>query len=145
MLKFFVNKNTNKDSLSFQLRSISGKLPTLKNKKNHNLSLTRIRRKRKLPIQEPIETVIIRAQTHFETVGGLNTIQIEIEDDRAINMLKKKQKNVTYKLTPLGILFPALIKNDTEQVFITCRKLNDVRKALINYKIYVLVGIIDFK
>ena len=143
MLKFFVNKNTNKDSLSFQLRSISGKLPTLKNKKNHNLSLTRIRRKRKLPIQEPIETVIIRAQKHFETIGGLNPIQIEIEDDRAINMLKK-HKNVTYKLTPLGILFPALIKNDTEQVFITCRKLNDVRKALINNKIYVLVGIIDF-
>ena len=57
----------------------------------------------------------------------------------------KKHKNVTYKLTPLGILFPALIKNDTEQVFITCRKLNDVRKALINNKIYVLVGIIDFK
>ena len=42
LLKFLVNKHTNKDSLSFQLTSISGKLPTLKEKKNHNLSLTRM-------------------------------------------------------------------------------------------------------
>ena len=34
--------------LSFQLTSISGNLPTLKDKKIHNLSLTRIGKKRKL-------------------------------------------------------------------------------------------------
>ena len=89
LLKFFVNKNTNKDSLSFQLTSISGNLPTLKDKKIHNLSLTKIGRKSKLPMQEPIETIIIRAQQNFEIVGGLNPIQIEIEDDRVANMLKK--------------------------------------------------------
>ena len=89
LLKFFVNKNTNKDSLSFQLTSISGNLPTLKDKKIHNLSLTKIGRKSKLPMQEPIETIIIRAQQNFEIVGGLNPIQIEIEDDRVVNMLKK--------------------------------------------------------
>ena len=48
-----------------------------------------------------------------------------------------------YKLTPLGILFPAWIKK--QQVFITCRELNDVKKALINSKIYGLLGIIDTK
>ena len=59
-------------------------------------------------------------------------------------------------MTPLGILFPALvyyfttgyiisIKNNTEQVFITCRGLNDVKKELINSKIYGLLGIIDLK
>ena len=57
----------------------------------------------------------------------------------------KKHKNVTYKLTPLGTLFPASIKNDTEQVFIICRELNDVEKALINSKIYRLLGIIDLE
>ena len=41
-------------------------------------------RKRKLPIQEPIETVIIRAQQNFEIVRGLNPMQIEIEDDRVV-------------------------------------------------------------
>ena len=39
-------------------------------------------------MQEPIETVIIRAQQNFEIVGGLNPIQIEIEDDQVLNMLK---------------------------------------------------------
>ena len=50
----------------------------------------------------------------------MNPAQIEIEYDRVVNLIKK-QKNVAYKLTPLGILFPSSIKNDTEQIFITCR------------------------
>ena len=48
-------------------------------------------------------------------------------------------------MTPLGILFPASIKNNTEQGFTTCRELNDVKKALINSKIYGLLGITDLK
>ena len=95
-------------------------------------------------MQEPIEMVIIRAQQNFEIVGGLNPIQVEIEDDRVLNMLKK-HKNAMYKLTPLVILFPASIKNNTEQIFITCRELNDVKKFLINSKIYGLLGIIVLK
>ena len=47
-----------------------------------------------------------------------------------------------YKLTPFGILFPASIKNNTEQVFIMCRELNE---ALIKSKIYCLLEIIDLK
>ena len=62
-----------------------------------------------------------------------------------VGNILKKHKNVLYKLTPLGILFPASIKNNTEQVFITCRELNDVKKALINSKIYGLLGITDLK
>ena len=50
-----------------------------------------------------------------------------------------------YKLTPFGILFPASIKNNTEQVFIMCRELNDVKEALIKSKIYCLLEIIDLK
>ena len=128
--------------MSFQLTSISGKLPTLKDKKIHNLSLTRVERKRKLLMEEPIETVIIRGKQNFKIVGRLNPIQIKNEDDRVVIILKR-YKNVMYKLTTLGILFPALIKNNTEQVFTTCTKLNDVKKALINSQIYGLLGIID--
>ena len=50
-----------------------------------------------------------------------------------------------YKWTLLGILFTTSITNDTEQIFITCRELNDVKKAIINNKIYGLLGIIDLK
>ena len=47
-------------------------------------------------MQEPIETVIIRAQQSLEVAGGLNPVQIETEGDRILNMLKK-HKNVIYK------------------------------------------------
>ena len=93
---------------------------------------------------EPIETIIICAQQSFETTYGFNPIQIEIEDDRVLYVLKQ-YKNAAYKLTLLGVLFPASIKNDTEQIFITCRELDDVKKSLINSKIYGLLGIIDLK
>ena len=33
---------------------------------------------------EPIETVIICAQQSFEIAGGLNLVEIEIEDDRVL-------------------------------------------------------------
>ena len=52
---------------------------------------------------------------------------------------------MVYRLTPLGTLFPASVKNDTEQIFITCRELNNVKKSLINSKIYELIGITDLK
>ena len=56
----------------------------------------------------------------------------------------KKYKNGFYKLTPLGIR--ASIENNTEQIFITCRGLNDVKKYLINSKIYgLLLGNINLK
>ena len=42
-------------------------------------------------------------------------------------------------------MFPESIKNDTEQIFITSRELNDVKKSLINSKIYGLLWIIDLK
>ena len=89
-------------------------------------------------------TMIICTQQWFEIAGGLNPVQIEIDDDRILNMLKK-YKNVRYRLRPLGLLFPGSIKNDTEQIFTTCRELNDVKKTLINCKIYGLLGIIDLK
>ena len=66
-------------------------------------------------MQEPIQTIIVRAQQNFDVVGRLNPIQIEIEDDRILNALKK-YKNVIYKITPVGLLFPALIKNNTKQI-----------------------------
>ena len=52
------------------------------------MSLTRIGEKRKRRMAEPVETIIIRAQQSFEIDGGLNPVQIEIEDDRVLNILK---------------------------------------------------------
>ena len=89
LLAFLVEKDTIRNNLSFQLTNISGNIPKIKGSKIYNFSITRLGRKRKLPMQEPIETIIVRAQQNFDIVGGLNPVQIEIEDDRILNALKK--------------------------------------------------------
>ena len=78
--------------------------------------MKRIERKRKLPTQGPVETAIIRVQQNFEIARDYS--------DR--NRRWIYYKNAVCNLTPLGILFPASTKNKTEQVFITCRELNDI-------------------
>ena len=138
ILKFYINNDTTKNSLSFQLTSVSRKLPKSKDRKIYNLSLTKIGEKRKRRMEEAIETVIICSQQSFEIAGVLNPVQIEIEDDRILNMLKR-YKNVVYRLTSLGLFFPASTKNDTEQIFITCREVNNIKKALKNSKSYGLL------
>ena len=57
--------------------------------------MTKIGEKRKREIPEPIETVIICAQQSFEIDDGLNPVQIELDDDRVLNILKR-YKNVRY-------------------------------------------------
>ena len=78
-LKVYFDKEATRNSLSFQLTSISGKIPTLKDSKICNVSLTRIGEKRKRNMTEPIETVIIRTQQIFETASGINPVKIEIK------------------------------------------------------------------
>ena len=46
-------------------------------------------------------------------------------------------------MTPLGILFPSSVTNDTKQIFVTCRELNNAKTALMNGKIYNILGIIN--
>ena len=92
--------------------------------------------------QEPIEMIIIRAQQDFDIDGGLNPVQIQIRHDTILNQLKI-YKNVVYKITPLGMLFPASIKNDTNLIFITANNLSGVKKAILNYKTYNILAEID--
>ena len=91
---------------------------------------------------QPIGTVVIRAQQSFEVVGGLNLIKNEIEDDRILNILKK-YKDIIHEITPVGLLFSARIKNDTNQIFVTSKELNGVKKSILNGKVYYLFSMID--
>ena len=94
---------------------------------------------------ETIEIVIIREQQKFEIENELNTVEIQINDVRILNILKNPKKNVKYRLTTLGMLFSASVKNDTEKIFVTSRELNDIKKSLLNGKIYGLIGIINLQ
>ena len=93
-------------------------------------------------MSEPIELLIIRVQQNFDTEGGLNPIQIEKKDDRITTILKK-YKNVIYKITPLEILFPATVTNDTEQIFIIGKNLSGIKKSILNQKIVEILAVID--
>ena len=90
-MKFFVDKDKNKNSLSFKLTNISGKIPKLKEKRVGNFSLTKIGQKRKRQMAEPIETVIIQAQQNFNSkIYGL----LEIINLKKINNWKKLRVNL---------------------------------------------------
>ena len=93
-------------------------------------------------LSEPLETVIIRAQQDFDVVGGLNPMQVQIGDDTVLNILRK-YKNVAYKITPLALLFPASIKNDTSHIFVTTTKISRAKKAILSYKNYDVLADID--
>ena len=93
-------------------------------------------------MSEAIELLIIRAQQNFDIQGGLIPIQIEKKDDRVTTILKK-YKNVIYKITPLEILFPATVTNDTEQIFIIGKNLSGIKKSILNQKIVEILAVID--
>ena len=87
-----MQKDTIKNSLDFQLTNINGNLPKIRDGKIYNFSLTTVGRKRKVPMTEPIESVIIREQQKFELYDVLHRIEIDINDYRIINLIKKAQK-----------------------------------------------------
>ena len=142
VLKFLVEKNSQISNLKFQLAQINGSNVKTTDNKIHHFSITKLGKKRKRQMSEPIETIIIRAQQDFDVDGGLNPIQVEIKDDNIINLLKK-YKNVVYKITPIGLLFPASLTNDTTQVFVLGKNLSGVKKSILNEKIFDILAVID--
>ena len=101
-LKFFIEKDTVKKNLSLQLKHIDGSKVKTSDEKAHHFSITKLGKRKKTKMVEPIESVIIRAQQNFDVDGRLNLIQIEIKYDLIINILKK-YKNVIYTIIPLGL------------------------------------------
>ena len=63
-------------------------------------------------------------------------------DDTVINK-SNKYKQIKYRFTPLGLLFPVRTQNDTNQIFFTCREFNKAKTALINRKILSILGVIS--
>ena len=139
-----MEKNSLKSNLKFQHAQINGSEVKTSDNKIHNFSITKLGKKRKRNMQEPIETIIVRAQQNFDINGGLNLIEIEIKGNRITNLLKK-YKNVIYKITPLGILFLASITNDTTQIFILGKNLSGVKKSILNKKSFNVLAIVDLK
>ena len=140
-LKFLVEKKSLKSNLKFQLAQIDRSEVKTSDNKIHHFSIIKLGKRRKKGMSELIETIIIRAQQDFDVAGGLNSVQIEIKDDS--NYILKKYKNVVYKITALGILFPASVTNDTSQIFVLGKKLSGVKKSILNKKLFDILAVID--
>ena len=141
-LKFLIEKKSLKDNLKLQLAHVDGSEVKTSDKKIHDFSITKLGKRKKNIMPEPIETIIIRAQQDFDVVGGLNPIQIKISDDTILNSLKK-YSHVTYKIIPLRMLFPATITNDTNLIFVTAKNLSGVNKSILNFKANNILAEID--
>ena len=141
-LKFLIDKRSLENNLKLQLAHVNGSETKTSDKKIHDFSITKLGKRKKNTMSEPIETIIVKAQQDFDVVGVLNPIQIEISDDRVINTLKK-YKNVVYKIIRLGLLFPATITNETSQIFILSKNVSGVKKSILNQKVYDLLAIIE--
>ena len=99
-----------KDNLQLHLAYVNGSNVETTDNKIHNFSITKLGKRRRNMTLEQVDTIIVRAQQDFDIDGGLNLVQIQLNDEKILNQLKK-YKNVVYKITPLGMLFPASILN----------------------------------
>ena len=129
-----------KDNLQLHLAYVNGSNVETTNNKIHNFSIAKLGKRRRNMTLETVDTIIVRAQQNPD--GGLNPVQIQLNDEKILSLFKK-YKNIVYKITPLGMLFPASIKNDTNLIFITANNLSGVKKAILDYKTYNILAEID--
>ena len=76
--KFFIEKTTEKGSLSIQITKVSGKeIQTTDN----NFQITKIGKKRKQKINV-VDFISVHGQQQFEENGKINSIEIKIENEK---------------------------------------------------------------
>ena len=68
-LKFLIDNKSLKDNLKLQLAHVDGLEVRTSDKKIYDFSITKLGKRRKNIMSEPIETIIIRAQQDFDVVG----------------------------------------------------------------------------
>lgn len=84
----------------------------------------------------------MRDKQNFIKYEQLNRMDIKIEDNRVINILKSK-KNSTYRFIRIDLLFSSGIRNDTGQIFIVTNDFKKAKDSLRKEKIYEIVGVIN--
>ena len=119
-------------TLKLHLPYVNGSVVQTTDQKIHNFSITLLGKRQKNMFSTPIDTIIIRPQQDFDNVGGLKPIQAQIKDSKIINRLTKYKK-LAYKITPLGLPFPASITNNTNHLIIKSTKISSAKKN--NFKL----------
>ena len=140
--KFYIEKNTVRDRLGFELKHISGTDLETDDNNRYKILFTRLGKSRKS--MNILEFLIIRGQQVFEERRDIIPIEIKIEDNRVRNLFEKyKDNKVRFNL--IGLLIAIRIVNDTEKVFLQTTGFTSAKYALLNDQYKQIIGIANLK
>ena len=91
---------------------------------------------------EVIDTIIVKALQSYDKYSTLNPLEINLNSNY-LSKIIHDYKDFTFEVRLINVLFSSSLENDTHNIFIVCHNLNSTKKALINNKIYSLLGIIN--
>ena len=80
--KFFIEKTTEKDSLSLRITKVSRKEIQTTDSKVHNFQITKIGKKGKQKMNV-VDFISVLGQQQFEKNAKINPIRIKIENEKA--------------------------------------------------------------
>ena len=118
----------------------------LKDDNIHNLllisteKLTRVGQKKKMV--EIVDKILVKALQTYDKYTTLNPLEVNLNSNY-LSKIIHDYKGYIFEVRLINILFSSNITNDTQNIFITCQNLTSAKKALINDKIYYLLGIIN--
>ena len=140
--KLYIEKNTIRDRLGFELKHVSGTDLETVNNKLYEILFTRLSKSKKSV--NILDFLIIRGQQVFEEGRDINLIEIKIEDNRVRNLFEKyKDNKVRFKL--IGLLIASSVVNDTEKIFLQTTGLKLTNYALLNDEYKQIIGIANLK
>ena len=144
LFKLKTNKILSKLSFNLSPTIASQKIKFTKRQINNILivSSERIKTGQKRKMVEVLDTLLVKALQSYVKYTILNPLDIDIRSNYLTDKINEF-KGFTYEVCIRNILFSAAITNETQNIFLTCHNLNSAKKALINGKIYSLLGIVN--
>ena len=91
---------------------------------------------------EVTDTIIVKALQNYDKYLTLNPLEIDLNSNY-LSKIVSDYKGFVFEVRLINVLFSNSIKNETQNIFIVCHNLNSAKKALINNKIYSVLGIIN--
>ena len=91
---------------------------------------------------EVTDTIIVKALQNYDKYLTLNPLEIDLNSNY-LSKIISDYKGFVFEVRLINVLFSNSIKNETQNIFIVCHNLNSAKKALINNKIYSVLGIIN--
>ena len=87
-----------------------------------------------------IDQVKLGGLQNFDTYDKLNPVEIR---DSKVNGFLAKFKGYKYPFVIDNLLFSSALTNDTNATFVSCNRLNEAKKSLINGKLFKTHGVIN--